>query len=354
MFSNGPVKAFGEFLNIFMVYLIVFGAAFIVAALTTPLARRLSFRLGMVAIAGGRRVHAGKVPKLGGLPLMAALLVSWGLIYWMQPPQSESDVLLLPGVMLGTFVLFIGGVLDDYFDLPPWIQFGIQFIGVGIAMWREVFIERFTNPLNGAEVTIIWPLLILLLTLVWIVGMINTINWLDGLDGLAAGVSTIAALLFAWHSYTLQQYTVAAFPIALAGGLLGFLLFNFAPAKIYLAGGAYLLGYQLATLSIISPAKIATALLVLAVPIIDVAWRIIDRLWHRRSPFQGDRGHLHHMLYDQGVPMRSIVVGYYLITAAFGVTAILIPSPLGKLIVLVVLGTAVITLLFLLSNRKVE
>ncbi|KAA3656517.1 MAG: undecaprenyl/decaprenyl-phosphate alpha-N-acetylglucosaminyl 1-phosphate transferase [Chloroflexi bacterium] len=341
-----------------MFYLIIFGASFLVATLMTPVAQQLSFRLGIVAIPGGRRVHSGKVPKLGGMPLMVALLVAWGLIYWLRPPQSESDVLLLPGVMLGTIVLFIGGLLDDYWDLPPWAQFATQFIGLGIAMRFDVFIGRFTNPLKGKEVQLDqypeWWWLILLLTLIWIVGMINTINWLDGLDGLAAGVGTIAAVLFAWHSYTLEQYTVAAFPLALAGALLGFLIFNFVPAKIYLAGGAYLLGYQLATLSIISPAKIATALLVLAVPIIDVAWRIIDRLRHGRSPFQGDRGHLHFMLYDMGVPMRLIVGGYFLITLAFGLTAIWIPSPRGKLVVLVVLGTAVLTLLILLSNRKVD
>jgi UDP-GlcNAc:undecaprenyl-phosphate GlcNAc-1-phosphate transferase len=337
-----------------MTYLIIFIISFLVAAFLTPLTRQLSFRLGIVAVAGGRRVHEGKVPKLGGVPIMLALLVSWGVIYWLIPPQSKSDISLLPGVMLGSIVLFIGGVLDDYFDLPPWIQFSIQFVGVGIAMWRQVFIQLFTLPIFGrVELDLSqWWWLVLLLTLIWIVGMINTINWLDGLDGLAAGVGTIAALIFAWHSYSLQQITVAAFPLALAGALLGFLLFNFLPAKIYLAGGAYLLGYQLATLSIISPAKIATALLVLAVPIIDVAWRIIDRLRHKRSPFSGDRGHLHHMLYDQGVPMRSIVVGYYLITAAFGITAIWMPSPLGKLIVLMVLGTAVLALLIWLSNRK--
>ncbi len=341
-----------------MTYLIIFGASFLIAALVTPLARRLSFRLGIVAIAGGRRMHSGKVPKLGGVPLMVALLVAWGLIYWLRPPQSESDIMLLPGVMLGTIVLFISGLLDDYWDLPPWVQFLFQFIGLGIAMRYQVFIGRFTIPLyrevRPDEHLEQWWWLILLLTMIWIVGMVNTINWLDGLDGLAAGVGTIAALLFAWHSYKLEQYTVAAFPLALAGALLGFLVFNFVPAKIYLAGGAYLLGYQLATLSIISPAKIATALLVLAVPIIDVAWRIVDRLRHGRSPFQGDRGHLHYMLYDMGVPMRSIVVGYFLITVAFGMTAIWMPSPLGKLIVLVVLGTAVLALLILLSNRKVD
>jgi len=349
------MQATGSLVPANMFYLIILGTSFLVAALTTPLARRLSFRLGIVAVSGGRRIHSGKLPKLGGLPLMTALLVSWGLIYWLQPPLAgTSDVTLLPGVMLGTIVLFVGGLLDDWWDLPPWAQFAIQFIGLGIAMRYEVFIERFTNPLNGREVSLDqWWWLVLLLTLIWILGMINTINWLDGLDGLAAGVGTIAALLFAWHSYNLEQYTVAAFPLALAGALAGFLLFNFVPAKIYLAGGAYLLGYQLATLSIISPAKIATALLVLAIPIVDVAWRIIDRVGHGRSPFQGDRGHLHHILYDQGLPMRSIVVGYYVITAVFGITAVWIPSPLGKLLVLLVLGTAVLAVLVRLSRRQV-
>ena len=337
-----------------MVYLIIFVVGFLVTAVSTPMARKLSFKLGVVATPGGRRLHEGHMPKLGGVPLMVGLLAAWGGIYWLIPPES-TDASLLFGVILGTLVLFIGGVLDDYFDLPPWAQFSIQFVGVGVAMWREVFIERFRNPITGKEVIVDFWLLILVLTLIWIVGMINTINWLDGLDGLAVGVGTIASLLFAWHSYSLKQYTVAAFPLALAGALIGFLIFNFVPAKIFLgSAGAYLLGYQLATLSIISPAKIATALLVLAVPIIDVAWRIIDRLRQGRSPFQGDRGHLHHILYDRGLPMRSIVVGYYAITIAFGVTAIWMPSPLGKLVVLVVLGTAVMVLLIRLSRNKVN
>ena len=125
----------------------------------------------------------------------------------------------------------------------------------------------------------IWRPLAILFTVFWVMGMINAINWLDGLDGLAAGVCTIAALLFAWHSYRLGQTTVALFPLALAGALLGFLPFNFTPARIFLGtAGAYFLGYQVATLSILSPAKLSTALLVLAVPILDVAWQIVNRL----------------------------------------------------------------------------
>ncbi|MEZ4641387.1 MAG: hypothetical protein R3E31_01375 [Chloroflexota bacterium] len=112
----------------------------------------------------------------------------------------------------------------------------------------------------------------------------------------------------------------------------------------FLGSGAYVLGYQLATLSILSPAKIATALLVLAVPILDVAWQIIDRLRRGQSPWRGDRGHLHFRLSDRGLPTRQIVVGYYLVTIAFGLVAIF-ASGLMKLVILGVLGTAVFTLL---------
>lgn len=338
-------------MNYFPTFLLTFGAAFGVSVALTLAARPLSRRVGIVARPGGRRQHQGVIPKLGGLPLMGGLLAAWGVIYWLLPPDpNSSDRTLLPGVMLGTAVLFFGGLLDDRYDLPPWAQFMIHFVGVGIAMWREVFIERFTNPLTGGEVVLPFLWLILLTTTFWIVGMINTVNWMDGLDGLAAGVGTIAALLFAWHSYSLQQFTVTAFPLALAGALLGFLLFNSAPASIHLgSAGAYLLGYQLATLSIISPAKIATALLVLAVPILDVAWRILDRLRQGRSPFHGDRGHLHHLLQDSGLSTRLIVWGYYFVTAAFGVAAVVLQSPLSKLIVIVVLGTAVTGLLIWLT-----
>lgn len=344
-----------------MSYFIIFAVAFTVSFALTPLAQRLSRRWGIVAMPGGRRKHEGMVPKLGGVPLMGALLISAVFIYWLLPPDHQThDALLLRGVIVGTVVVFLVALLDDRWELPPRLLFLLQLIGAGIAIWHEVFIERFTNPfisnpgpenvfLIGAFGT--W--LIYLFTAFWVVGMVNTVNFLDGLDGLAAGVSTIAALIFAWHSYRLGQATVAAFPLALAGALLGFLPFNFTPARIFLgSAGAYLLGYQLATLSIIAPAKIATALLVLAVPILDVAWRIIDRLRHGHSPFHGDRGHLHHLLFDRGVPTARIVLGYYAVSLAFGLVAIFAPTPLLKLAILAVLGTAVLPLLIWLSKSS--
>lgn len=356
-----------------MSYLLVFLAPFSVAMVVTPLARRLSFRLGIVAEPGGRRRHSGKMPKLGGLPLLLAFLVGVALVYWLLPPQTADDVRRLRGVVLGSVVIAVGGFVDDKWELSPVPQFTIQFIGAAVAMWHIIFIEVFANPLPtellwttpplswmfdlrvNNEVWI-WRPLALLLTLIWIVGMINTVNWLDGLDGLAAGVGTIAALLFFWHSFTLAEATgqtaVAAFPLALAGALLGFLLFNFVPARIFLgSAGAYFLGYQLATLSILAPAKYSTALLVMAVPILDVAWQIVHRIRRGQNPLRGDRGHLHFRLSDGGLPTRLIVVGYYCVAIAFGLVAILAADPLLKLGMLLVLATAVVGLLIWMTHR---
>ena len=354
-----------------MSYFIIFLTAFISSLALTPLAHRLSLRWGVVAQPGGRRKHEGMIPKLGGIPLMGALLLATAVIYRLLPPPSVNDRQLLTGVLLGTLVIFAGGLLDDWLDLPPWAQFAIYFAGTAVAMSYEVFIERFRNPLlsgtiwetdflalffnfEAPEVALL-PWFIWVITLFWIVGMLNTINFLDGLDGLAAGVGAIAALMFAWHSYQIAlktgQYTVVAFPLALAGALLGFLPYNFAPARIFLgSAGAYLIGYQLATLAIIAPAKIATALLVMAVPILDVAWQIIDRLRRGQSPLRGDRGHLHFRLSDGGLPTRRIVLGYYAVSLSFGLVAIFTPTPLVKLVMLLVLATAVIALLGRLSR----
>ncbi len=351
-----------------MPYLVVFSAALIAALVLTPLMKRLALRWGVVAAPGGRRKHASPIPMLGGLAVFGGWVIGVILIYWLLPPLEPGDELRVRGVVIGSLVMVVGGLLDDWRELKPWIQFLIQFIGATIAMSHLIFIEVFTNPVAGASfwtsapfswlVTLdgdlvwIWRPLALLITVFWVVGMINAINWLDGLDGLATGVCTIAALLFAWHSYRLGQTTVALFPLALAGALLGFLPFNFAPARIFLGtAGAYFLGYQIATLSILSPAKFSTALLVLAVPILDVAWQIIDRIRRGQNPLQGDRGHLHFRLSDGGMPTRQIVIGYYIVAMAFGLVAIIAPSGLFKLLLWVTLGVAVFTLLIWLSRR---
>lgn len=332
-------------------FLAIFLVAFFVAFALTPLAIRLANRWQVMAKPGGRRKHSQPIPKLGGISVTVAYLAGIVLVYLLMPPAGD-DALRLRGVILGSLIFFIGGLIDDFFELSPWLQFVIQFIGAVVAMGHIIFIEVFSNPLTGEAQWIDWRPLALFITLLWIVGIINSVNWLDGLDGLAAGVGTIAALLFAWHSLRLGQDAVAAFPLAMAGALLGFLPFNFVPARIFLGtAGAYVLGYNLATLSILSPAKIATALLVLAIPILDGLWRVIDRIRRGQSPFYGDRGHLHFRLADDDIPIRWIVLGYYGLSLTFGLVAIFAPGLL-KLAVLLFLGALILVLLIRFSYRK--
>ncbi len=353
-----------------MIYVIVFASTFVAALLLTPLVQRLSLRWGIVATPGGRRHHEGRIPKLGGLAIFFAWIIGVVLIYRFLPPIEPDDATRLRGLLLGSLIVAAGGLLDDWFELKPWAQFMIQLAGAAVAIGYLIFIEVFTSPIGTSFWNIpplswvfttennlvwIWRPLAILFTIFWVVGMINAVNWLDGLDGLAAGVCTIAALLFAWHSNRLGQTTVALFPIALAGALLGFLPFNFAPARVFLgSAGAYFLGYQMATLSILSPAKLSTALLVMAVPILDVAWQIIDRLRRGQNPLQGDRGHLHFRLSDGGLPTRWIVISYYLVAIAFGLVAIFAPSGLFKLMLWLVIGMTIFMLLIWLSKRSPE
>lgn len=336
-----------------------FVVALLLALLLTPLAGRLAQRWGMMAVPGGRRRHAGLVPQLGGLPLFIAFNVGALLAWFLLPPSTAEEARLLGGVLWGGLVIFLAGLLDDRWELKPSLLFVFQFLAVAVAIGHKVFIQRFTLPFFGVVALPdehLWAaLLVYLLTTIWIVGMVNTINFLDGLDGLATGVGTIAALLFAWHGYNLEQQTVAVFPLVLAGALLGFLPFNFSPARIFLgSAGAYFLGYGLATMSILSPAKIATALLVLAVPILDVAWQIINRLRRGQSPFHGDRGHLHFRLSDFGLPTAQIVVGYYFIALIFGLAAIFAPGPLAKLAALIILSVLVLVTMRWLSRGEVR
>jgi len=351
-----------------MTYLLVVLASAAAALAVTPLVARLSFRVGIVAEPGGRRKHQGRIPKLGGLAVLLAWAVGVALTYLLLPPTNPDDALRLRGVVFGSLVVVAGGLIDDWKELSPWAQFLIQFLGALVAIGHIIFIEVFTNPFGATWVWTesplalvtrlegnlvwIWRPLALLFSVFWVMGMINAVNFLDGLDGLAAGVCLIAAALFAWHSYRLGQETVPLFPLALVGALTGFLFFNFAPARIFLgSAGAYFLGYQMATLSILSPAKLSTALLVLAVPIIDVAWQIVSRLRRGENPMRGDRGHLHFRLSDMGVPTPRIVLGYYGVSILFGLVAVLVASPAAKLLFLAALAVAVFALLLRLSRQ---
>lgn len=309
-------------------------------------------KLGLADAPGGRRQHQGIVSRLGGVAIFGGFVAGSLLVFVLYPPLSGShEQKLLIGVIVGTVFVFLFGLADDWHELPVWPQFAVQFGAALIAIGFTIFIERVTLPFWGVTEFswfITYPL-----TVFWVMGMLNTVNFLDGLDGLATGVAAIAAFLFAWHAYSLGQDRVYLFPLALAGASLGFLPFNFAPAKIFMgSAGSMTLGWALASLSILAPAKVATALLVLGIPIIDVAWLIIRRWRKKGSPLAAGRDHLHFRLLDMGFSQRTIVLGYYIFCLTFGLLALLISSRVYKLVAILVLAISTLFVLWQLAESQ--
>jgi len=325
----------------------------------TPFAGWLGRRLGIVDRPGGRRSHERATPRLGGVAIFAAFTVAVLVAGWrgvLTADYNADDFTRLGGLLVGGWGAFLFGLLDDKLDLPPTPQFVCQFLLALVSLATLLWLERFTLPVFGfvALDDYAWGAWVYVpLTVLWVMGMMNTVNWLDGLDGLAAGVGAILCLVLAIHIHTEGKSSVAHLPVAMLGALIGFLPYNIAPARIFLgSAGAFFLGYTLSSLGLIAGGRVATVLLVMGLPIVDVAWQIFDRLRHRRSPTQADRGHLHYRLLDLGLSAPSIVLLYWGFCAVFGLLALLVSSRIYKLLALVSIGIVVTGALIWLSRQN--
>ncbi len=340
-------------------FIIVFGLALGLSIALTPLAILLGRRYGIVAVAGGRRQAEGDkrgVSKLGGLVLFTSFAVAALAAQLLPVPRMDPyEVIRLSGLLIGAVIVFVVGLLDDILQFGALPQFLGQFAATAVAIIFQIFIEYVNNPLSGQQ-TEPWPYIVTVaLTFFWMVGMMNTVNWLDGLDGLAAGVAFIAGtMLFINSAFRVepQQTSVSLLHLALMGSSLGFLLYNFYPARIFMGGGAMLLGYLLGALSIIGGAKMATILLVMGLPLMDVAWQVLNRVRQGRSPFEGDRGHVHFRLIDLGFTQRQIVLVYYLFCAFFGILTLVIESQFYKFIALAVMLALVVVGFMIVSRSR--
>jgi len=339
--------------SLWLPYLIVFAVAAVSAAVLTPLSARLGRRLGLVDRPGGRRAHRGEVPRLGGVGLFLAFTIALAVGLALRIPTADpNEPLRLLGLVVGSTWMFLLGLADDRWDLHPLIQLAGQLIAGIIAILALIFIERVNNPLTDRQI-VFGPVPVVGLTMFWMVGMINTVNWLDGLDGLAAGVGAILCVVLAIHMYRVGQPSVVILPLALMGAAVGFLPYNFYPARVFMGStGALFLGYALGCLGLVAGARVATVLLVMGVPIVDVAWQILDRARHGHSLIRGDRGHLHFRLLDVGLSQRAIVLTYWAFCAFFGLLALVISSRLYKLLALLVMAGLVVLALLFLSHRR--
>jgi len=314
--------------------LIAFILAAAVALIATPLIRRLVHDLAILDHPDSRKRHGSPTARGGGVAVaIAFLLVGGGLVVFRESiagmpglrSVTQSNVV---GLFGGAVLAVVIGALDDRFDLRARWQFLGQLGLAALAVVSGIVVEDIGNPFGPRNID--FPTAVgIAFTVVWIVGMINSLNFIDGLDGLSTGIALIAAVVLGLLSLTVpvNQPLVAVLCFALAGGLLGFLRWNFHPASIFQGtAGVMFMGYALAVLSILGSAKVVVALLVLAVPIIDTFWVIVRRLSARRSPFSPDRGHIHHRLLDLGLSHRTTVLLIYVTCATLGLMSLLVSN----------------------------
>ena len=323
------ISNFGDFVGPIVV---VFILAALIALAVTPVVRRVMMRYEIVDRPEARRINIAPVPRGGGLAVCGAFLFVSGLFLIVNqtaglvPIPFSIDTSQMVALLLGGAVAAGLGAVDDLLDLRARYQLVGQVALAAAAVALGVSITFVTNPF-GPDFHFTGPVAAGL-TIFWIVGMINSINWIDGLDGLSSGVAFIAAVTLGIISLSTQvvaQPLIAVLCFALAGSLLGFLRWNFHPASIFAGtSGVQFVGYTLAVLAILGTAKVAVALLVLSVPIIDTFWIIVRRVSERRSPFSPDRTHIHHRLLDLGLSHRQTVLVIYGICLVLAVLSLLL------------------------------
>ena len=335
------------------------------ALILTPLVRKFAFRVNAVDVPRPpRNLHSKTVAKLGGLVVFLAFTICI-LVY--VATSNQFDISIIPlkfvwALLGGGAILMLGGFLDDKYELPPYLLWIFPAIAALIVVLSGigVGITFLSNPFGGT-ISLGFKVLGIpasaIFIFIWMNGMMFTTKFLDGLDGLVAGIGLIAGLtLFALSlGETVSQPITASFAIILVGALAGYLIYAFHPASIFLGeGGSTYIGFVLGVLSVILGGKIATALLVMGIPILDVAWVIIQRLMSGKSPFRGDRLHIHFKLIDLGFSQRSTALILYGMSAVFGFTAVFLQS-MGKLVALGILfGLMVVLISFVLRQFRKE
>lgn len=314
--------------------------AFLLTFLATPFFIRVANYFGLVDNPRLRKhpaqLHRRVIPRAGGLVIYLGLLIN-AVIFL---PFSKQ----LVGILLGGAILIFVGLLDDKFDLSPYFRLATNFLAALVVVGGGVGISFITNPFDtiihldnlrikfelfGSHSIVVWADLF---ALIWIVWCMNMVNWSKGVDGQMPGFVGISALVlgilsFRFMSTDLGQWTTASLAFITAGAFLGFLPFNFYPQKIMPGyGGGSLAGFMLAVLAILSGGKVATAILVLGVPMMDAIYTILRRLYRGRSPVWGDRGHLHHKLLELGWGKRRIALFYWTVSAILGALALSLNS----------------------------
>lgn len=317
----------------------------VVSLLLTPVIKTLSFKVGAVDVPkDSRRMHDHPIPRLGGLAIFLGFMVAVLLFVPLDKAKQ--------GMLLGAVIIVILGIFDDIYALPARLKFVVQIAAALVATLMGNRIERLTNP-NIFSENPLWELgwLSIPVTVIWIVAITNAVNLIDGLDGLACGVSTISSVTMLVIALLVSEQDVAVVMAALAGACIGFLPYNFNPAKIFMGDtGSTFLGFIMATMSVQGMFKMYNIIsfvvpfLMLGLPIFDVCFAVVRRISKGQSPMSPDRSHVHHKLIDMGMSQKQAVGTLYVVSAILGLSAVVLTTSgaLKAILILVALSLAAV------------
>ncbi len=306
-----------------LAYVVPFFIALIVSYAVTPGVKKLAIKIGAIDKPDERKVHTHVIPRLGGLAIYIGFMAA---VLYSMPVFSEFF-----GFLLGAAAIVLLGIWDDIRNIPARVKLAGQIIAAAIPVAYGVQIEWVTNPFGTILIIPEW--LAVPVTVFWIVGFTNTVNLIDGLDGLAAGVSVIASISMFFMAVSMNQYLPAMILVAMSGAALGFLQYNFNPAKIFMGDtGSMLLGYTMAVVAVLGLVKTAATvalivpIIALGVPIMDTLFAIIRRKMSGVPVFQPDKGHLHHRLLALGMTQKQAVLSMYMVSVLLGFVAVFVAN----------------------------
>ena len=321
-------------------YILAFVIAVGFALLVTPGVIWFARKTGALDAPNQRKVHKKPIPRIGGIGIWLAFMIAITVAASYKEVPDEQEFELLGLMVSGTLIVLIG-VIDDYRDLPAKVKLLGQIVAASVlVIGFDVRIDFVTDPFGDY---IFLEYLAIPLTIFWVVGITNTVNLIDGLDGLAAGVSSIAAVTICLVALQQGDLFIATLTACLAGAAVGFLYYNFNPAKIFMGdSGSMFLGFMLSGISVIGAVKSATTIalivpiLALGLPIMDTTFAIVRRYRGGVPIFKPDKGHLHHRLLDMGFTQRQAVLLMYVISALLGLSAVALTEVSGQIAVLIV------------------
>ncbi len=284
-----------------------------------PFRKKIAFKIGAVDQPDKRKVHSKPMPRIGGLAIYTSFLI--GLFFFF----PDSDV--IGPIIAGSFIIIMTGLLDDILQLSPKIKLIGQVGAAVVTVLGGIRIEFITLPFGDR---IEFELFVIPVTILWIIAVTNAINLIDGLDGLAAGVSSIALITISLLAISMGDSTSALIGLILLGSTLGFLVYNFYPAKIFMGDtGSLFLGYMISVLSVTGLYKNVTLfslivpIIILAIPILDTAFAIVRRIVHNNPISAPDKFHLHHCIIRLGFSHRQTVIMIYAMSSLFSIAAVI-------------------------------